>query len=80
MAGAVSLLKVLIPAGIFAGMADPTAILAKTLSYKRIFRLLSRTRTSPRIRLGGSSFQKIKQPLRNPPVFVAKLPHLCVAQ
>src|SRR5882672_9483182 len=38
------------------------------------------SRTGPGIRLGGPSFQKIKQPLRNPPVFAANFPQLCVAQ
>ena len=54
------------------------AILAKRL-YANSFRMPARNRTSPGIRLGGRSFQKIKQPLRNPPVFGAKSPSICAS-
>ena len=75
----VSLLKVLVRAGIFARMAPWAAVLAKALFHKQFFKLLSGTQTSPRIRLGGRSFQKIKQPLHSPPVFTANPPDLCDA-
>jgi hypothetical protein len=76
----VSLLKVLIRAGFFARMAPQAAVLAKTLFHKQFFRLLAGTRTSPRIRLGGPSFQKIKQPLRSSLVFTGNSLDLCGAQ
>ena len=75
-----SLLKVLVRAGIFARMAGQAAVLANTLFTNNFSSLLSGTQTSPRIRLGVPSFQKIKQPLRNAPVFTANPPDLCVAQ
>jgi hypothetical protein len=76
----VSLLKVLIRAGFFARMAPQAAVLAKTLFTNNFSGCCPEREQSPRIRLGGPSFQKIKQPLRSPPVFTANSVDLCVAQ
>src|ERR1700689_1776952 len=54
-------------------------IASKTLSTNS-FRLLFRNANNFRVRLGGLSFQKIKQPLRQPAVFAPNSIHLCVAQ
>jgi hypothetical protein len=60
-------------------IAVQAAILAKRL-YANAFLATRPERTSLGIRLGARGFQKIKQPLRNPPVFGANPIDLCVAQ
>jgi hypothetical protein len=44
-----------------------------------VFRLPAGTRTSPGIRLGGASFQKIKQPLRNLPGLALNCSYFCAS-
>src|SRR5713226_8470563 len=48
--------------------------------YANNFSTAFRSRTGPEIRLGGSSFQRVKEPLRHPPVFGADPADLCIAQ
>jgi hypothetical protein len=62
-----------------AGTADLIAIAAKGL-YSNIFCRPIRSANGHRIRVGGRSFQKLKQPLRRPPVFGGNCLDLCVAQ
>jgi hypothetical protein len=59
--------------------ARQAAILPKVLLTNR-FSLPAGWRTSPGIRLGGASFQKIKQPLRSLAGLAVNLSELCVAQ
>jgi hypothetical protein len=68
-----------IAAGFSRSPADQAAIPAKRLC-ENAFRLAIRTRTSPGIRLGAPSFQKLNYPLRNPPGLAASWIYLCVAQ
>ena len=71
--------KRLTASGIFTEMANRIAVLANQL-HAHIFRRFAGKANSNRIRLGGLSFQKVKQPLPGIPGFDDKLNDLCDAQ
>ena len=65
--------------GSFAGMANRIAVLANQL-YAKDFSTTAGKANNDGMRLGGSSFQKVKQPLRGMGRFGDNLNDLCVAQ
>ena len=64
---------------VLSGPTNRTAVLAKVL-VTNAFQAPARRRTTPAHRLGGASFQKIKEPLRRAPGFLRNLVALCNAQ